>query len=173
MQSWDVMIVGGGPAGSSAAWHLRRGGASVLVIDKEPFPRLKLCAGWITPEVVQDLAIDPHTYPHRFLTFDRLHAHVKGLHLRLNCVQHSIRRFEFDAWLLERSGAERVTHTVRNIRREAGGYVIDERFVRMWRLYLAGSIAAFTTGTLQLFQVVFAPYDNNDIPLTRAYMYQG
>ena len=128
MQSWDVMIVGGGPAGSSAAWHLRRGGASVLVIDKEPFPRLKLCAGWITPEVVQDLAIDPHTYPHRFLTFDRLHAHVKGLHLRLNCVQHSIRRFEFDAWLLERSGAERVTHTVRNIRREAGGYVIDERF---------------------------------------------
>jgi cyclopropane-fatty-acyl-phospholipid synthase len=51
--------------------------------------------------------------------------------------------------------------------------MFDERFVRMWRLYLAGSIAAFTTGTLQLFQVVFAPYDNNDIPLTRAYMYQG
>ena len=51
--------------------------------------------------------------------------------------------------------------------------MFDERFVRMWRLYLAASIAAFTTGTLQLFQVVFAPYDNNDIPLTRAYMYQG
>ena len=49
--------------------------------------------------------------------------------------------------------------------------MFDERFVRMWRLYLAGSIAGFTTGTLQLFQVVFAPHDNNDIPLTRAYMY--
>ena len=34
--------------------------------------------------------------------------------------------------------------------------MFDEKFVRMWRLYLAGSIAAFTTGTLQLFQVVFA-----------------
>jgi len=49
--------------------------------------------------------------------------------------------------------------------------MFDERFVRMWRLYLAGSVAGFTTGTLQLFQVVFAPPDNNDIPLTRAFMY--
>ena len=51
--------------------------------------------------------------------------------------------------------------------------MFDEKFVRMWRLYLAGSIAGFTTGTLQLFQVVFAPHDNNDIPLTRAYLYPG
>ena len=35
--------------------------------------------------------------------------------------------------------------------------MFDERFVRMWRLYLAGSEAAFRTGSLQLFQVVFAP----------------
>jgi cyclopropane-fatty-acyl-phospholipid synthase len=51
--------------------------------------------------------------------------------------------------------------------------MFDEKFVRMWRLYLAGSVAAFTMGTLQLFQVVFAPRDNNDIPLTRAHLYQG
>ena len=49
--------------------------------------------------------------------------------------------------------------------------MFDEKFVRMWRLYLAGSIAAFTTGTLQLFQVVFAPPDNNAVPLTRAHLY--
>ena len=49
--------------------------------------------------------------------------------------------------------------------------MFDLRFVRMWRLYLAGSIAAFTTGTLQLFQVVFAPGSSNDVPLTRDYMY--
>jgi cyclopropane-fatty-acyl-phospholipid synthase len=47
----------------------------------------------------------------------------------------------------------------------------DERFVRMWRLYLAGSIAAFTTGTLQLFQVVFATAENNELPATRAHLY--
>jgi cyclopropane-fatty-acyl-phospholipid synthase len=49
--------------------------------------------------------------------------------------------------------------------------MFDEKFVRMWRLYLAGSVAAFTTGTLQLFQVVFAPGESNDVPLTRAHLY--
>ena len=49
--------------------------------------------------------------------------------------------------------------------------MFDERFVRMWRLYLAGSIAAFTTGSLQLFQVVFAPGESNDVPWTRKHLY--
>jgi len=128
MQSCDVLIVGGGPAGSSAAWKLRAGGADVLVLDKERFPRLKLCAGWITPEVLEALELDIASYPHRFLTFDRLHLHMKGLHLRLPCVQHSIRRVEFDSWLLERSGAPVVQHVVRDIRAERDGYVIDDAF---------------------------------------------
>jgi cyclopropane-fatty-acyl-phospholipid synthase len=51
--------------------------------------------------------------------------------------------------------------------------MFDARFVRMWRLYLAGSIAAFTTGKLQLFQVLFAPGDSNEIPWNRADIYAG
>ena len=105
MRSCDVLIVGGGPGGSSAAWQLRRAGADVLVLDRERFPRLKLCAGWITPEVVRDLEIDLEAYPHRLLTFPRLRVHWGRLQVPIPCVQHSIRRFEFDAWLLERSGA--------------------------------------------------------------------
>jgi flavin-dependent dehydrogenase len=128
MRTCDVLIVGGGPAGSSAAWQLRRGGADVLVLDQEAFPRLKLCAGWITPEVVRDLQIDVASYPHRFLTFERLHVHLKGMHLRVPSEQHSIRRFEFDAWLLERAQAPVVQHAVRSIRREHGVYVIDDAF---------------------------------------------
>jgi cyclopropane-fatty-acyl-phospholipid synthase len=50
--------------------------------------------------------------------------------------------------------------------------MFDDKFVRMWRLYLAGSVAAFTTGTLQLFQVTFAPGESNDVPWTRAHLYQ-
>ena len=49
----------------------------------------------------------------------------------------------------------------------------DETFIRMWRLYLAGSIAAFETGAMQLFQVLFTTEDNNSMPLTRHFMYQG
>lgn len=44
-------------------------------------------------------------------------------------------------------------------------------FVRTWRLYLAGSSAAFRYGTLQLYQVLFAPHDNNQVPWTREYQY--
>lgn len=50
--------------------------------------------------------------------------------------------------------------------------MFDERFVRLWRLYLAGSIAAFTSGWTQLFQVVFNRYNCNDVPWTRAYQYE-
>jgi cyclopropane-fatty-acyl-phospholipid synthase len=49
--------------------------------------------------------------------------------------------------------------------------MFDESFARMWRLYLAGSIAAFETGTLQLFQVLFTTHQNNSLPLTRDYLY--
>jgi cyclopropane-fatty-acyl-phospholipid synthase len=47
----------------------------------------------------------------------------------------------------------------------------DSKFVRMWRMYLAGSVAAFDSGTLQLFQVLFARPRLNDLPLTRAHQY--
>ena len=47
-----------------------------------------------------------------------------------------------------------------------------ETFARMWRLYLAGSIAAFRTGSLQLFQMVFAGSQCRSIPWNRAYLYQ-
>lgn len=59
-------------------------------------------------------------------------------------------------WLerLERN-AERVTE------------MFDTEFLRMWRLYLAGSSSAFTSGWLQLFQVVFTRATNNQLPLTR------
>jgi cyclopropane-fatty-acyl-phospholipid synthase len=45
--------------------------------------------------------------------------------------------------------------------------MFDEAFVRAWRLYLTGSQAAFTTGSLQLFQVLFARSGSNEIPWTR------
>ena len=46
--------------------------------------------------------------------------------------------------------------------------MFDDVFVRAWTLYLAGSQAAFTTGSMQLFQVVVARGANNAIPWTRA-----
>jgi cyclopropane-fatty-acyl-phospholipid synthase len=47
----------------------------------------------------------------------------------------------------------------------------SDEFVRAWRLYLAGSSTAFQSGTLQLYQIVFAPRGNNDVPWSRDYLY--
>lgn len=49
----------------------------------------------------------------------------------------------------------------------------DESFVRMWRMYLASSYSAFQTGGLQLFQVLFTPATNNDLPRSRADFYRN
>lgn len=53
----------------------------------------------------------------------------------------------------------------------AGKVGFDEFFRRMWRLYLAGSEAAFRTGSMQLFQVVFAPTGSTGAPWTREGLY--
>jgi cyclopropane-fatty-acyl-phospholipid synthase len=52
------------------------------------------------------------------------------------------------------------------------GALYDEPFVRAWRLYLAGSLTAFLSGWLQLFQVVFTRTGENAIPWSRAYLYE-
>jgi flavin-dependent dehydrogenase len=128
MRSVEVVVVGGGPAGAAAAQRLKAAGADILVLDKERFPRQKLCAGWITPQVITDLQLEASAYPHGFLSFRRLHFHITGLRLGVPCIQHSIRRFEFDAWLLDHSGAECVQHTVKEIRADGGHYEIDGIF---------------------------------------------
>ena len=46
---WDVLIAGAGPAGTVAATILARAGARVLIVDRERFPRSKLCGDSISP----------------------------------------------------------------------------------------------------------------------------
>ncbi len=48
----------------------------------------------------------------------------------------------------------------------------DAHFVRAWRLYLNGSIAAFSTGTLQLFQIMFTRPRKHDLPWSREHIYK-
>ncbi|MCW2582861.1 MAG: Geranylgeranyl reductase [Klenkia sp.] len=57
MQTWDVVVVGGGPAGAATALAARRHGASVLVLDRSDFPRDKVCGDGIAPEALDVLAV--------------------------------------------------------------------------------------------------------------------
>jgi len=128
VQEVDALIIGGGPAGSTCAWKLRQAGVNVLVLDLASFPRTKLCAGWITPEVVDDLDFDIDAYPHSFMSFDKLHFHFKHFNFSKKTTQHSIRRLEFDDFLLRRSGAPVHEHRVRKIEKQNGSYIVDDEY---------------------------------------------
>ena len=70
--------------------------------------------------------------------------------------------------------AETLRHWLQRFERSADAVrgKFDERFVRMWRLYLCGSIAGFESGVLQLYQMLFSRVANNQIPWTRADIYE-
>jgi geranylgeranyl reductase family protein len=55
----DVLVVGGGPAGSTTAYRLAEAGASVLLVDKARFPRDKPCGGGLTMRAVRRCPVDP------------------------------------------------------------------------------------------------------------------
>ena len=124
----ETIIVGAGPAGASAAWELHRKGRDCLLLDRETFPREKLCAGWITPDVLADLEFEPADYPYRFLTFDSLQISIGKLRFPFHSPQHSIRRFEFDRWLVERSEVPVRQHRVKNIVADRNGFLLDEQY---------------------------------------------
>ena len=59
MKRYDVLVVGGGPAGSATAHHLAAAGASVVLVDKATFPRDKPCGGGLTARAVLQCPVDP------------------------------------------------------------------------------------------------------------------
>lgn len=129
MEESEVIIVGGGPAGSTAAWKLIEAGIDVIVLDKHKFPRTKLCAGWITPKVISDLKINIKEYPHTIQKFDRLNYYFfQKLKLPIPTIQYSIRRYEFDDWLIKRSKAKLINHKVESIEKVKEHFIIDDMF---------------------------------------------
>ncbi len=124
----NVIIVGGGPAGSTCAWKLRQQSVECIILDKQVFPRPKLCAGWITPDVLDDLQINVETYPHALTRFRQLQVYLGDQKFAVNAQQYAIRRVEFDDWLLRRSGVDVHTHAVKQICRDGMRYVLDDQY---------------------------------------------
>ena len=131
--SCDALIVGGGPAGSTCARELVRAGLDVVVMDKHVFPRDKVCAGWITPPVVQALCLDSADYAQ-----GRVMQAIRGFRTGMigaetevetrydEAASFGIRRCEFDHYLLQRSQARlRLGEPLKTMVRDGRAWLVN------------------------------------------------
>jgi menaquinone-9 beta-reductase len=142
----DVLVVGGGPAGSSVARKLAEGGRRVCLLDAARFPRVKLCAGWVTPSALADAEVDPARYPHTIQAFDlvtvgvadRVHETRWG-----RTASFGIVRAEFDAHLLERARAAGVDvregQRVRRVAHVPGGLALETDDAHLTAPFVVGA----------------------------------
>jgi geranylgeranyl reductase family protein len=134
MEGCDVLIMGGGPAGSTCAWKLRQAGLDVVVVDRATFPRDKVCAGWITPQAVTDLDLDARAYGQgrTFQPFNGFRVGLIGGAEEVSTVydhpvSFGVRRCEFDQYLLQRSGARlRLETPLSSIRRDGRHWIVND-----------------------------------------------
>src|SRR5262245_48958479 len=133
MNTCDCLVVGGGPAGSSCARALVRVGLDVLVLDEAVFPRDKICAGWITPAVRDEVEPDRADYRRERALQPRTAVRAGLIGGRAvstkydQAVSYGIRRCEFDHYLLEQSGARlRLGEPLESMRREQDEWIVND-----------------------------------------------
>jgi geranylgeranyl reductase family protein len=131
-QSADVIIVGGGPAGSSAAYMLARQGIDVLVLEKQKMPRYKTCGGGVNIRAARHIpfSIEPvvekviHKY--RF-TYRGEKPFERASHEPLT---YMTQRMRLDQFLLEQArnqGAHIIEEvSIRKIDEKSDGVVIED-----------------------------------------------
>lgn len=154
MERVDVLIVGGGPAGSACARTLTAAGRDTVVVDAAVFPRDKPCAGWITPEVLAELpftlgayAVDHVAQPITRFRVGRIDGRARDVEYGMP-VSYGIRRCEFDTELLRSSSARLVEgRRIRRLERRNGSWLLDGAFSAP---YLVGAGGHFCPVARQL-----------------------
>ena len=128
--TYDAIIVGGGPAGTTCASILVKSGMHTLLLDRANFPRVKLCAGWLSARIWDILGISPKEYTRGLWEWNNVHIHFRGKKYTIKSNGYFVRRYEFDDFLLRRSNVQTIEgYNVRQIEKDSEKYwVIDNKF---------------------------------------------
>ena len=111
MTDYDVAVVGAGPAGSTAAYHLAQAGARVLLLDRAKFPRDKPCGGGVTARAFAQAPVDLTPVVEQFVTSVRFSFRLGDFfdYTYPKTLVFMTQRHRLDAFLAEeaaRAGAE-------------------------------------------------------------------
>jgi len=145
MSTWDVVVVGAGPAGSSAALALARRGASVLLLERSAFPRWKVCGACLSPGALsslESLGLGDVTGRSGAVPLEGLRLHVRGRVARIGIAGwRALSRSELDLALVRE--AERAGVVVWcSARARLGRRHLDRRIVQVSRGGVEREIAA-------------------------------
>jgi len=125
-ETFDVVVVGGGPSGATAAETLARAGRSVLLLDRAG--RIKPCGGAIPPRLIRDFAIPDSLICARARSARMIAPSDKRVNMPIEGgYVGMVDRDRFDEWLRDRAamaGAKRRTGTFETLDRDADGTAV-------------------------------------------------
>ena len=121
--SYDVVVIGGGPCGATAADDLARAGRKVAMLDRAG--RIKPCGGAIPPRLIADFDIPDHQIVAQIYTARMISPTQRAVDIPIeNGFVGMVDREHFDEFLRQRAvvnGVDRVTGTYLRIERDADG----------------------------------------------------